>query len=235
MNFHTPLAGAEAQESTISARIRARLESRGIRFFANDAIAEHLEPGELEEMESELAECMGRVLDALVIDRACPNARNTARRMAQMYLHEVFEGRYTSAPELTEFPNGKKLDELYTLGPIAVRSTCAHHFCPVLGDLWVGVIPGDKVVGISKFVRLSRWILNRPQMQEEAVVQLADALEDAIKPRGLGVVLRAKHTCMTWRGVKEHDTVMQTNVMRGILREGPAARAEFFAAIGLSN
>jgi GTP cyclohydrolase I len=149
-----------------------------------------------------------------------------------MYVREVFAGRYEPLPKLTDFPNGKELDELYAVGPCEIRSACSHHLCPVEGQLWCGMIPSNRVIGLSKFSRLARWITSRPQMQEEAIIQIADHLEGLLKPRGLAVVMRLRHSCMTWRGVREHQTVMTSSVTRGIMRESPAARAEFFQLIG---
>jgi len=220
------------QTRSTSTRIKARLTVSGASFLANDNIADALRPGDLEDLQKEVEQRAGALLASLVIDVPNDhNTRDTAKRIAKMFLREVFAGRYTARPKLTDFPNTKKLDELYTVGPIAVRSACSHHLCPIEGHLWVGVIPGERLIGLSKFSRLARWILARPQIQEEAAVALADEIEMAIKPKGVAVVLKAKHTCMTWRGVQEHETSMTTNVMRGIFREGPASRAEFFKAI----
>lgn len=216
----------------VSALVRARIKAAGATYAANDTIAAHLQPGDVDHLEDEVTTHVSAMLDALVIDtEADHNTRETARRVARMYLREVFAGRYTPRPQLTDFPNAGRLDEIYTVGPVAIRSACSHHLCPVEGSLWCGVIPGEKVIGLSKFSRLAKWIMARPQIQEEAIVQLADQLEQLIKPKGLAVVMRLRHSCMTWRGVQEHDTTMATSVTRGILREGHAARAEFFAAI----
>jgi GTP cyclohydrolase I len=146
-------------------------------------------------------------------------------------VREVFQGRYTPRPVLTDFPNSKQLDELYTVGPIAVRSCCAHHLVPILGEAYVGVIPGSRVVGLSKFARLAEWVLSRPQIQEEAAVQLADALEQAIEPKGLGVIIEASHLCTSWRGVRDQGQRMTTSVMRGLFRADAAARAELLACV----
>lgn len=93
------------------------------------------------------------------------------------------------------------------------------------------VLPSDRVIGISKFVRLTNWVMGRPQIQEEATIQLADIIEEKIKPKGIAVVVEATHQCMTWRGVREHDTKMTTSVMRGFFRDNSDARAEFFRLI----
>lgn len=171
------------------------------------------------------------LLEALHIDwRRDPNTQNTPARVSRLLVDEVMHGRYRPRPRMTTFPNTRKLDELYTVGPIAVRSLCSHHLVPILGDAWIGVIPGDTLIGLSKFSRLTEWVMARPQIQEEAAVQLADEIEGLIHPRGLAVFIRAQHMCMSWRGVRD-GAKMSTSVMRGILREAPAARAEFLETI----
>lgn len=216
----------------LSETIRTRLRDAGVPFNANDTIAEHLKPGELEQLEAEVMVGMQAVLESLVIDTENDhNTKGTAKRIAKMFVREVFAGRYEPEPSITEFPNHKKLDELYTLGPITVRSACSHHFCPIEGELWCGVVPTDRVMGISKFARLAHHIFARPQIQEEATVQLADRLEKLLNPRGLAVVVKARHACMTWRGVKENGTVMTSSVTRGLMRESSATRGEFLTLI----
>jgi GTP cyclohydrolase IA len=208
-----------------------RLRGSATPYAANDTIADQLRPGDLEVIEQNVAAAFEGVLDALVIDRD-HNTQGTACRVAKMYVRELFAGRYQPPPPITDFPNIKKLDELYTVGPITVRSTCSHHFCSVTGRAWIGVVPGERLIGLSKFNRLVEWVLARPQIQEEAVVQLADVIAKLIKPRGLGVVIKASHSCMTLRGVKDGNTVMTTSVVRGVLFDDPKARAEFFNLIG---
>ena len=173
-----------------------------------------------------------RLLEALRIDwKNDPNTRETPARVARMLVDETQRGRFHHPPKLTTFPNTRALDELYTVGPIAVRSTCSHHLVPILGAAWVGVIPGDTLIGLSKFHRLTEWVMARPQIQEEAAVQLADEIERLIRPQGLAVVVKAEHLCMTWRGVRDAGSKMVTSIMRGCLRDNAAARAEFMEAI----
>lgn len=173
-----------------------------------------------------------RLLEALRIDwRDDPNTRETPTRIARMLVDETQHGRFYPRPKLTAFPNTRELDELYTVGPIRVRSTCSHHLVPILGAAWVGVIPGETLIGLSKFHRLADWILARPQIQEEAAVQLADEIERLIQPKGLAVVIKAEHLCTVWRGVKDTGSQMVTSIMRGVLRENPSARSEFMDAI----
>lgn len=203
------------------------------RGFANQNVADQVSPAELDEIETEIAGHVEAILRALRIDvRRDPNTQRTPERVAKMYVREVFSGRFEPAPSLVDFPNGQNLDELYTVGPITIRSCCAHHLCPIEGEAWCGIIPSRRLIGLSKFSRLANWVLARPQIQEDACVQIANEIEDAIQPLGLGVVIRARHTCLSWRGVKDSATSMATSVLRGALRDKPEARAEFLAMIG---
>jgi GTP cyclohydrolase I len=177
---------------------------------------------------------MQGVLDSMVIDTEHDhNTRNTARRVAKMYLKEVFGGRYIQAPPITEFPNIEHLNELMIVGPITVRSACSHHLCPVMGQIWIGVMPNEhtNVIGLSKYARLADWVMSRPQIQEEAVVQLADLIQAKTQPDGLALVMQASHFCMGWRGVKDVESKMINSVMRGAFLKDPNLRREFLALI----
>ena len=218
----------------VSVKIRQRLVASRKRFNANDNIAEFVEPGELEKLLDEVEEKMKGVLSSLVIDTERDhNTDNTARRVAKMYVNEVFKGRYVQAPVITEFPNAEHLNELMIVGPITVRSACSHHFCPVIGKIWIGVLPNEhtNVIGLSKYARLAEWIMGRPQIQEEAVVQLADLIQQKTQPDGLAIVMEASHYCMAWRGVKDMDSKMINSVMRGTFLKNPNLRREFLSLI----
>jgi len=231
----TIAAGALDDEGTpVSVKIRERLVQSRKRFHANDNISAFIEPGELEKLLDEVELKMQGVLDSLVIDTEQDhNTNNTARRVAKMYLNEVFKGRYLEAPPITEFPNAEHLNELMIVGPITVRSACSHHFCPVIGQVWIGVMPNEhtNVIGLSKYARLAEWIMGRPQIQEEAVVQLADLIQSKTQPDGLAIVMEASHYCMGWRGVKDLDSKMINSVMRGVFLKDPNLRREFLALI----
>jgi len=224
--------------SPVSARIRARIQQAGQRFHANDNIAAYLRPGELEGLLDEVEAKMRAVLDSLVIDTESDhNTQDTARRVAKMYLTEVFRGRYVPAPTVTEFPNAEHLNELMIVGPITVRSACSHHFCPILGRLWVGVMPNEhsNLIGLSKYSRLAEWIMGRPQIQEEAIAQMADLLMQKVSPDGLAVVMEADHFCMHWRGVKDDQTKMVNSVMRGSFLKDATLRREFLSLLNLTD
>jgi GTP cyclohydrolase IA len=218
----------------VSVKIRERLLASRKRFFANDNIADFIHPGELEKLLDEVEEKMKTVLESMVIDTTHDhNTGATARRVAKMYINEVFKGRYVTAPNITEFPNVGHLNELMIVGPINVRSACSHHFCPVLGQIWIGVLPNEhtNVIGLSKYARLAEWIMGRPQIQEEAVVQLADLIQEKTQPDGLAIVMEASHFCMSWRGVKDMDSKMINSVMRGVFLKDPNLRREFLSLI----
>jgi GTP cyclohydrolase I len=222
----------------ISVVIRKRLQESRKRFHANDNISDFIEPGELGKLLDEVETKMKGVLESLVIDTVSDhNTNDTARRVAKMYIHEVFGGRYAQQPKITEFPNVEHLNELMIVGPITVRSACSHHFCPVIGKVWIGVLPNEhtNVIGLSKYARLADWIMSRPQIQEEAVVQLADLIQGKTQPDGLAVVMTATHYCMSWRGVKDMDTRMINSVMRGAFLKDANLRREFLSLIPREN
>jgi GTP cyclohydrolase I len=228
-------AMSDADQGTpVSVKIRERLRAANQRFHSNDNIAEFVQPGELEAILNEVEHKMQGVLDSLVIDTTNDhNTSDTARRVAKMFVQEVFRGRYVPAPTITEFPNAEHLNELMIVGPITVRSACSHHFCPVIGKIWIGVLPNEhtNVIGLSKYARLAEWVMGRPQIQEEAVVQLADLIQEKTQPDGLALVMEASHYCMAWRGVKDMDSLMINSVMRGAFLKDPNLRREFLSLI----
>jgi GTP cyclohydrolase I len=154
-----------------------------------------------------------------------------------MYLTEVFRGRYVAEPSVTDFPNAERLNELMIVGPITVRSACSHHFCPIMGRLWIGIMPNQhsNLLGLSKYSRITEWIMGRPQIQEEAITQLADVLMNRVSPDGLAVVMEADHFCMHWRGVRDADSKMVNSVMRGSFLQNPALRREFLSLLNLGK
>ncbi len=218
----------------VADRIRERIRKAGARFHANDNISDYIEAGELDDLQGEVELKMVEVLRALVIDTESDhNTMDTARRVAKMYLKEVFGGRYRAQPPVTEFPNVGRLSELMIIGPVTVRSACSHHLCPIIGRTWVGVMPNEHsaLIGLSKYARLVEWVMTRPQIQEEAMAQLAELLQDKMQPDGLAIVMEADHYCMQWRGVKDMDSKMTNSIMRGSFLKDPNLRREFLALL----
>ncbi|MFM7642753.1 MAG: GTP cyclohydrolase I [Cyanobium sp.] len=227
-----PLSTGEATSLPVSERIRQRLLNAQAPYFANDNIAPYLHEGDLEELENEVSGKVRDLLRSLVIDIDNDhNTEETAERVARMYIQEVFKGRYNEQPKIASFPNVKNLDEIYTVGPITVRSACSHHLVPILGNCWIGIKPGERVIGLSKFSRVADWVFSRPHIQEEAVIILADEIERLCQPKGLAILVKAQHYCMKWRGVKELQTSMMNSVVRGDFRVDPSLKQEFFELV----
>jgi len=219
-------------DTKFSDELRKRMTTIKHKHFANDTIFAYLDPGDVKLIECEVAEAFEDVLKALVINTADDhNTKATAHRVAKMFVHEIFRGRYYPPPEVTSFPNAKEYDQIYVSGPMSINSTCAHHFQPITGQAYVGVFPGKRVVGLSKFNRIVDWIASRPQIQEEMTEQIADMVEKETEAQGVAVVIKAEHFCMTARGVKEHESEMMTSVVRGMFRDEPATKAEFFSLL----
>ena len=220
--------------SSVSDRIRDRLVAADHRYHANDNISDFIREGELDELKAEVQSRMQQVLRALVIDTTNDaNTRKTAERVARMFVTEVFHGRYVPMPKVTEFPNTAHLNQLMLVGPITVRSACSHHLCPIMGKVWIGVLPNEQsnLIGLSKYARICDWIMGRPQIQEEAIVMLADELERRVKPDGLALVMESDHFCMQWRGVKDSEASMTNSVMRGAFLKDATLRREFLSLL----
>ncbi len=213
---------------SVSEDIKKRLKEAGKRFHCNDNISEYIKEGEIAQIQEEVEEKMQGVLNSLVIDTDNDhNTKDTARRVAKMYVNEVFGGRFNPPPRVTTFPNmGYK--SLYTSGPISIKSTCAHHFQNIVGNCWVGIVPNGEVIGLSKFNRIVHHIAERPQIQEEMTSQIADELQKYAKTENIAVVVKAEHHCMTHRGVREHESDMTTAIMEGGFRDNEALRQEFY-------
>jgi GTP cyclohydrolase I len=235
-----PPSRSDDQDShlPVSERIRSRLIRARQRYHANDNISAYVMDGEVDALRAEVEAKMAEVLKSLVIDTESDhNTQETARRVAKMFLTEVFKGRYHAMPAVTEFPNVEQLNELLIVGPITARSACSHHLCPILGRVWIGIMPNEhsNLIGLSKYARICDWVMSRPQIQEEAVIQLANILQDKVKPDGLAIVIEADHFCMHWRGVKDADARMTNSVMRGSFLKDPDLRREFLSLLSKKN
>ena len=173
--------------------IRSRLKKAKARFHCNDNISKYIKDGELDELQKEVEVQFQNILETLVIDtKKDHNTKATAKRVAKMWVKEVFGGRYFPPPRITTFPNmGYK--SLYTSGPISIKSTCAHHFQNIVGNAWVGIVPNSKVIGLSKFNRIVHHIAERPQIQEEMTSAIADSLKKYAHTDKIAVLVKAEH------------------------------------------
>lgn len=200
-------------------------------FDANASISLSQEEKNL--MQSRAEQKFEELFDIFRINRNDTNSQNTPRRLAKMWIQELFRGRYEAPPEITVFPNRNNVDELVISKGITVMSVCSHHWQPISGNCAIGYIPGEYIIGLSKLTRIVDWFARRGQIQEELGEQIADYLVKLIKPKALGVVISCKHYCMIARGVSTNDTnsLMVTSVMRGYLANNMNLRNEFLKLI----
>ncbi len=168
------------------------------------------------------------LLVALGQDTDSAHTRETPRRVAAAYA-EMLTPR---AFNLTTFPNDEGYDELVLARDIPFHSLCQHHLLPFTGVAHVGYLPGERILGLSKLARVVELFARGLQVQERLTKQVADWLQDELAPKGVGVVLRAEHLCMSLRGVQAAGSHTVTSSLHGLLREDPATRSEFFALCG---
>lgn len=156
--------------------------------------------------------------------------RDTPNRVARMY-EELFSGLESKPAERLSARFAETYDELVVLRDIPFNSVCEHHLMPFEGTAGVAYLPDGKVVGISKLARVVDDFAHRPQVQERLTSQIADVIDDVLHPKGVAVVLRATHTCMTCRGVKKAGSVMVTSAVRGRCRSDARTRSEVMSLL----
>lgn len=219
---------------TTAQKIKARLKASGARYWANDNIAEYIEPEERQQLIDELAVKFEDVLDALVIDiETDPNSFGTAKRLAKMYVNELMSGRFENAPDVTAFPNDD-VQQRYSgmlVTRAEIKSMCSHHHQPVSGTCWIAILPSTKVIGLSKYARLAQWYARRGTLQEELTKQIADGIEYHTGSQDIAVIIQATHGCCTNRGIMANDSSTWTSILRGQFYN-PSVKQEFFAMIG---
>ena len=165
------------------------------------------------------------LMRALGMDTDDPSLRRTPERVAQAYAEMLAPREFG----LTTFPNDEGYDELVVARDIPFTSLCEHHLLPFVGTASVGYLPGNRILGLSKLARVVELFARRPQVQERMTKQVASWLDSHLHPRGVGVVLRAEHTCMTLRGVQARGSSTVTSALLGILRDDPRSRHEFLS------
>lgn len=222
---------------SVSEKIIQRIKKAGKRFHANDNISDFIEEKEYDLLIGELTEKFQGVLKSLVIDvDSDPNSKGTAKRLAKMYVNELMEGRFHPAPDVTAFPNdGSHGTDPYS-GMLVVRaelkSMCSHHHQPVSGVAYIGIIPTNKVIGLSKYVRIAQHCARRGTLQEELCGDIAQAIMEATSSENVGVHIAAEHGCCTNRGVMAASSLTQTTVLHGMFYMS-SVKEEFFNNIKL--
>ena len=221
----------------ISKQIANRLQENGARYFANDNISAYVSRDELNQLVDEISAKFQGVLDSLVIDTANdPNSKDTARRLAKMYVHEIMRGRYYPSPDVTAFPNdGESAYDGMLVIRSELRSVCSHHHQPVTGVAYIGIIPNGKVIGLSKYTRIAQWCARRGTLQEELCTDIAREIMKATGTENVAVYIQAQHGCCENRGIMAHSSLTQTTVLKGSFYKDPGTKKEFFDNIKLQQ
>jgi GTP cyclohydrolase I len=154
----------------------------------------------------------------------------TPRRIAEMYA-DVFDGLYRDPKKDLEVGFDEGHHEMVILRDIPFYSMCEHHFLPFYGMVQIGYIPSGRIVGASTMGRVVDILSKRPQLQERLTSQIADTIVEVLQPKGVAVVVRAEHLCMTMRGVKKPGSNIMTSAMRGLFRSSPPTRSEFLSLV----
>jgi len=220
------------------AKIKAKLEAAGIRYWANDNISQVLEEGDREALIEEAVPAFENVLQKLLIDtKTDPNSMDTARRMAKMYVNEIMAGRYEEMPNPSAFPN--YVGEGGYEGMLVVRSEltslCSHHHQTVKGVAYIGIIAGEKLLGLSKYSRIAQWCARRGTLQEELNVMIADEIQKETGSENVGVYIQATHGCCENRGIMAHSSLPQTTVLRGAFKDEMGTKKEFIDNVKLQQ
>ena len=221
----------------VSERIVSRIKQDGARYWAGDNIAKYITDAEKDPLIDEITEKFEGVLDSLIIDRHNdPNSRGTARRLAKMYINEIMVGRYEPNPNATAFPNDS--EDRYE-GMLVVRSElrsmCSHHHQPVTGVAYIGIIAGQKLIGLSKYTRIAQWCARRGTLQEELCNDISREIMKATGAKDVGVYIQATHGCCENRGIMAHSSLTQTTVLNGAFKDDPATKKEFMDNIKLQQ
>lgn len=218
-------------------KIKNRLKENNIRHYSCDNISEYILPGEKEELILEVTEAFKTVIERLLIDQDNdPNSQETAKRLSKMYINELFEGRFTSSPKATAFPNeGEDAYDGMLVVRADIKSVCSHHWQPVLGTAYIGIIPKGKVLGLSKYIRIAQHMARRGTLQEELTIKIKKAIMDKTGSKDIGVYIQANHGCVSCRGVNQSNSLTQTISLSGAFMNDIKVKEEFYNNIKLQN
>lgn len=222
----------------VSERIMEKMHEDGKRFWAGDNVSEYMSEKTKEALIEEATEAFEGVLDSLLIDRVNdPNSEGTAKRLAKMYFNEIMVGRYDPIPKATAFPNdGEGRYEGLLVVRSELKSVCSHHHQPVTGVAYIGIIPGKKVIGLSKYTRIAQWCARRGTLQEELCNDICREIQKATSSEHVAVYIQATHGCCENRGIGAHSSLTQTAVLKGhFLDDRMTTKKEFFDNIKLQQ
>lgn len=221
----------------LSQVIRDKMKADNKRFWAGDNISDYLGDAEKAKLIEEATVAFEGVLDSLLIDRENdPNSKGTAKRLAKMYFNEIMAGRYDASPSATAFPNdGEGAYDGMLVVRSELKSMCSHHHQPVTGVAYIGILAGQKLIGLSKYTRIAQWCARRGTLQEELCMDIAREIGLATASDDVAVYLEAEHGCCTNRGIMAHSSLTQTTVLKGAFKVDPATKKEFFDNISLQS
>ena len=221
----------------ISDELKSRLMLQNGTWFASDNISHVIRDGELDLLVEEVTEKFEEVLNSLCIDTYHdPHSIGTPNRLAKMFINELMRGRFYPPDSVTAFPN--EGEHAYT-GLLVVRaeitSLCAHHFQPIKGIAYIGIIPNHKVIGLSKYIRIAQHVASRGTLQEELTNMMSKEIRNASGTEDVGVYIAATHGCCENRGVRAHSSLTQTTVLHGKFLENSTIKEEFYKNIALQE
>lgn len=237
MEKQVKLTASGGQETRpISEVITDRIRASGASFYSNDNVSEFIRDGEKPLLIDELSEKFEGVLRSLLIDiDNDPNSMDTGRRLAKMYVNELFEGRYAKTPNATAFPNeGKDKYEGMLVVRSELKSVCSHHHQPVNGTAYIGIIPNQKVIGLSKYTRIAQWHARRGTLQEELCQRIQKSIATITDTPHVAVYIVASHGCCENRGIMAKNSQTQTTILGGDFKRSDL-KQEFFDNIKLQS
>ena len=178
----------------------------------------------------EIEKLIKKLLEELGEDPSREGLKKTPERVAKAY-KKIFGGYDKNPKDLITLFDGENYDEMIICNDIDFYSTCEHHMQPFFGKISIGYIPNEKIIGISKLPRIVEIFSRRLQNQERLTMQIANTLNELLKPKGVGVVMKGKHLCMMARGVEKQNTLMTTSCFRGLFKKKSKTRSEFLRLI----
>jgi len=183
-----------------------------------------------------IEQCFATIMDTLGLDMADDSLIDTPKRVAKMYVNEIFWGLdYEAFPKCTTVDNKMKYDEMVVERNVNVQSNCEHHFVVIDGVATVGYIPKQKVLGLSKINRIVEYFSKRPQIQERLTEQVYHALQYILETDNIGVVIHARHYCVKSRGVEDAGSSTVTSKLGGVFKTDPNVRTEFMRLVSLGE
>lgn len=168
-----------------------------------------------------------QIMTELGLDLKDPSLSGTPKRVSKMYVEEIFGSLYNKAPEITTFPNDGNYDQMLVEKDITLYSVCEHHFVPIVGKCHVAYIPGDRLIGLSKLIRIVQYYAAKPQVQERLTQTIGESLKNVLNVEDVAVVIDAKHYCCSMRGAKDPNSSTITSYVSGRFREEPSIKGEF--------